>query len=30
MVGDVVNDVSGCHGDGMIYEGVGIWLILQF
>ena len=23
MLGDAVNDVGGCHGDGMIDEGVG-------
>ena len=30
MLGDAVNDVDGCHGDGMIEEGVEMWPILQY
>ena len=30
MLGDAVNDVGGCHGDGMIEEGVEMWPILQY
>ena len=30
MVVDAVNDVSGCHGDGMMEEGVEMRPILQY
>ena len=30
MLGDAVNDVDGCHSDGMIEERVQMWPILQY